>query len=75
METTKTERILIVILIIIFICAPIFVDALLSQPPKPFEASIDGGLVFLLITSILYAAWKLYFENEVKNLKAWNKKK
>ena len=55
--------------IVIFVLAPAFVQTAIAQPPPPPPQAIpiDGGLGFLLIAGVGYAAKKLH--SSQKNIK------
>jgi len=52
----------IVAFIVIFVLAPAFVQTAIAQPPPPppEDIPIDGGLGFLLVAGVGYAAKKLH---------------
>jgi len=50
------------IFLVIFALSPLFVQMIVAQPPppKPQPIPLDGGLSFLLVAGVAYAAKKLY---------------
>lgn len=55
-----------IIFLVIFALSPLFVQTIVAQPPPPPPQAIplDGGLSFLLVAGVAYAAKRLYRNKE-----------
>ena len=52
----------ILIILLVFLLSPAFVQTIIAQPPppKPVAIPIDGGLGFLLAAGVAYAARRIH---------------
>ena len=59
----------IIILLLLFLLSPFFMMHGISQPPppNPTPIPIDGGLLFLLVSGIIYGGKKFYTKIKEEN--------
>jgi len=64
----KKNHLIILVLTIVFVVAPMFINPLIAQPPPPTPVAIplDGGLFALLVAGLFYGGRKLYKEEKNK---------
>lgn len=60
---------LLILLFVIFMISPFFMELASAQPPPPppQDIPLDGGLTLLIVTGIAYGARKMYKSQKAEN--------